>query len=297
MKLDLSDKRTLGYLEGYLSIFLNTSLFVLKFIAGREVGSVAMVADAWHTLSDSLTSVVVIVGFWLSFKPPDKEHAFGHGKAESVASVIIATLLALVGFYFLYESILKLLHHEPMSFSLFALMVFVLSAVMKEALAQFALWAGKRAGSSSLRADAWHHRSDAVASLLIVLGAFFSQSLWWIDGILGIGVSALILHAAFSIIRSSASYLIGESPPSDIVQRVKVSVEAEFPQLEGIHHLHVHNYGDHSEITAHLTVPGTMPVDEAHEIATRVEEIVRKEFGGDATIHVEPRRHGQEGYE
>jgi len=288
MRVGFSQKKKLGYLEGYISIALNTGLFVLKFIVGQKVGSVAMVADAWHTLSDTLTSMVVIVGFWLASRPPDKEHAFGHGKAESVASIVIATLLGVVGGYFCYGSVLKLIHHQAMSFSLLAIIVFAISAGLKEALAQFAFWAGKKVNSSSLRADGWHHRSDAVASLLIVVGALFSRSFWWLDGLLGIGVSLLILHAGLTIIRSSASYLIGESPADDVVQRVKAAVEAEFPQLEGIHHLHVHNYGEHSEVTAHLKVPGAMRVDQAHEIATRVEELMTKEFEGDVTIHVEP---------
>ncbi|HRD03021.1 MAG TPA: cation diffusion facilitator family transporter [Candidatus Saccharicenans sp.] len=295
MSLEFSQKKNLGYLEGYISIFLNIGLFILKFIVGRKVGSVAMMADAWHTLSDTLTSMVVIVGFWLASKPADKEHAFGHGKAESVASIVIATLLAVVGGYFFYESVLRLIHHQAMSFSLLAIIVFAISAMLKEALAQFAFWAGKKVNSSSLRADGWHHRSDAVASLLIVVGALFSQRFWWLDGVLGIGVSLLILNAGLTIIRSSASYLIGESPSDEVVKRVKASVEALFPQLEGIHHLHVHNYGEHSEVTAHLKVPGDMRVDKAHEIATKVEELMKKEFEGDVTIHVEPERHGQDG--
>ncbi|MDY0232067.1 MAG: cation diffusion facilitator family transporter [Candidatus Saccharicenans sp.] len=295
MKVDLSNRKKLGYLEGYISIFLNVSLFVLKYIVGQKVGSVAMVADAWHTLSDTLTSMVVIVSFWLISKPADKEHAFGHGKAESVASIIIATLLAVVGGYFLYESILKLIHRQAMGFSIAAIIVFAISALLKEALAQFAFWAGKKVNSSSLRADGWHHRSDAIASLLIVIGAIFSQNFWWLDGLLGIGVSLLILNVGFSIIRRSASYLIGESPTDEIVNRVKASVEAEFPELEGIHHLHVHSYGEHHEVTAHLKVPGQMRVDQAHDIATRIEELMKKEFEGDVTIHVEPEKHGQDG--
>ena len=293
--MDFSQKKKLGYLEGYISIALNTGLFVLKFIVGQKVGSVAMVADAWHTLSDTLTSMVVIVGFWLASRPPDREHVFGHGKAESVASIVIATLLGVVGGYFCYESVLKLIHHETMSFSLLAIIVFAISAVLKEALAQFAFWAGKKADSSSLRADGWHHRSDAIASLLIVVGALFSQRFWWLDGIMGIGVSLLILNAGLTIIRGSASYLIGESPSDEMVKRVKTLVKDQFPQLEGIHHLHVHNYGEHSEVTAHLKVPGNMRVDEAHELATRVEELMKKEFEGDVTIHVEPEKHGPDG--
>jgi cation diffusion facilitator family transporter len=295
MSVDFSQKKKLGYLEGYISIALNTGLFVLKFIVGQKVGSVAMMADAWHTLSDTLTSMVVIVGFWLASRPPDREHVFGHGKAESVASIVIATLLGVVGGYFCYESVLKLIHHETMSFSLLAIIVFAISAVLKEALAQFAFWAGKKADSSSLRADGWHHRSDAIASLLIVVGALFSQRFWWLDGIMGIGVSLLILNAGLTIIRGSASYLIGQSPSDEVVKRVKTLVKDQFPQLEGIHHLHVHNYGEHSEVTAHLKVPGNMRVDEAHELATRVEELMKKEFEGDVTIHVEPEKHGPDG--
>ncbi|MGB9764538.1 MAG: cation diffusion facilitator family transporter [Candidatus Saccharicenans sp.] len=292
--MNFSEKKKLAYLEGYISVFLNLGLFFLKFLVGRKVGSVAMVADAWHTLSDTLTSIVVIIGFWLASKPADKEHVFGHGKAESVASVIIGTLLAVVAGNFFYESIRRLIHHQAMKFSELAILVFAISSLIKEGLAQFSFWAGKKADSASLRADGWHHRSDAIASILIVFGALFSRKAWWLDGIMGLGVSILILQASLEIIRHSASYLIGESPPQDKVYRVSASVREEFPELEGIHHLHVHNYGDHTEVTAHLKVPGNMPVDRAHVIATRVEELMKNEFNGDVTIHVEPEKHGEE---
>ncbi|NPV84080.1 MAG: cation diffusion facilitator family transporter, partial [Candidatus Aminicenantes bacterium] len=179
---------------------------------------------------------------------------------------------------------------QGMGFSQLAVIVFAVSAVMKEALAQFAFWTARKPGAGSLRADAWHHRSDAVASVLIVAGVLFSQRLWWLDGVLGIGVSLLILHASYDIIRSSASYLMGEAPSGEKVDRVHSQVRKEFPQLDGIHHVHVHQYGDHHEVTAHLTVPGTMSVDEAHNIASRIEEIVEQEFNGDATVHVEPEK-------
>jgi cation diffusion facilitator family transporter len=297
MPLSFSEKKKLGYIEGYVSVFLNLALFALKFLVGKKVGSVAMMADAWHTLSDTLTSLVVIIGFWLAAKPADKEHTFGHGKAESVASVIIGTLLAVVGSTFLYESVQRLVHRQGVSFSQMAILVFAVSAVLKEALAEFSFWAGKKAGSASLRADGWHHRSDAIASLLIVLGAVFGQKIWWLDGVMGLAVSLLILKASYDIIRSSASYLIGESPEQQKVDRIAASIQHEFPDLEGIHHLHVHQYGEHHEVTAHLKVPGDMSVEKAHQIASRVEELVKKEFNGDVTIHVEPERHGEKGHD
>lgn len=290
MTVTFAQKKRLAYYEGYISIVINLVLFLLKFLVGRKVNSVAMVADAWHTLSDCLTSIIVVVGFWIASRPADSRHAFGHGRSESIASIIIGTLLAVVGFSFLYESIVKLIQGQGMGFSRLAVIVFGVSAVMKEALAQFAFWTARKTGAGSLRADAWHHRSDAVASVLIVAGVLFSQKLWWLDGVLGIGVSLLILHASYDIIRSSASYLMGEAPSGEKVDRVHSQVRKEFPQLDGIHHVHVHQYGDHHEVTAHLTVPGTMSVDEAHNIASRIEEIVEQEFNGDATVHVEPEK-------
>lgn len=290
MTVTFAQKKRLAYYEGYISIFINLVLFLLKFLVGRKANSVAMMADAWHTLSDCLTSIIVVVGFWMASRPADSRHAFGHGRSESIASIIIGTLLAVVGFSFLYESVVKIIQRQGMGFSQLAVIVFAVSAVMKEGLAQFAFWTARKTGAESLRADAWHHRSDAVASVLIVAGVLFSQKLWWLDGVLGIGVSLLILHASYDIIRSSASYLMGEAPSGEKVDRVHSRVRKEFPQLDGIHHVHVHQYGDHHEVTAHLTVPGTMSVDEAHNIASRIEEIVEQEFNGDATVHVEPEK-------
>ncbi|RFT15515.1 MAG: Cobalt-zinc-cadmium resistance protein [Candidatus Saccharicenans subterraneus] len=294
MTVSFAQKKRLAYYEGYISIIINLVLFLLKFLVGRKVNSVAMVADAWHTLSDCLTSIIVVVGFWMASRPADSRHAFGHGRSESIASIIIGTLLAVVGFSFLYESVVKLIQRQGMGFSELAVIIFAVSAVMKEGLAQFAFWTARKTGAGSLRADAWHHRSDAVASVLIVAGVLFSQKLWWLDGVLGIGVSLLILHASYDIIRSSASYLMGEAPSEEKVDRVHSQVRKEFPQLDGIHHVHVHQYGDHHEVTAHLTVPGTMSVDEAHNIASRIEEIVEQEFNGDATVHVEPEKSGKD---
>lgn len=290
MAITFAQKKKLAYYEGYLSIFINLGLFLLKFLVGRKVQSVAMVADAWHTLSDCLTSIIVVVGFWMASRPADSRHAFGHGRSESIASIVIGTLLAVVGFSFLYESAVRLIHRQGMGFSPLAVIVFAVSAVLKEGLAQFAFWTSRKTGAGSLRADAWHHRSDAVASALIVAGALFSRQFWWLDGLLGAGVSLLILHASYDIVRSSASYLMGEVPSEEKVGRVHSLVKKEFPELDGIHHVHVHQYGDHHEVTAHLTVPGTMSVDEAHTIASRIEEIVEQEFNGDATVHVEPEK-------
>lgn len=280
--------KTLGYVEGWLSVLINTALFGVKFWVGNMFKSVAMVADAWHTLSDMFTSIVVILGFWIASRPADRKHPFGHGRAEGITAVAIATLLATVGFNFLHESIDRLRTCKAATFGTIAVVVFLASVLIKEALAQFSLWAAGKADSQSLRADAWHHRSDAIASALIVVGAFFCRSLWWIDGVMGIGVSLLILYAAFDILKASVSPLLGERQDSAVEQKITEAVRTCIPDEASIHHLHVHRYGDHCEVTLHVRLPLDMHVEEAHAIVTAAEQAIRERVNMEATVHVEP---------
>lgn len=291
MKLAEMDKRSLGYLEGWVSTVLNTVLFAFKLWVGLAAGSVAMIADAWHTLSDTLTSLVVILGFWISGKPCDEDHPFGHGRAELVASLIIGTLLAVVGVNFIRDSIEQLRGRHAVEFGTVAIIVFSVSVVLKEALARFSVWAGRRTKSQSLIADGWHHRSDALASLMIIIGALASGWFWWIDGVLGLIVSGLILYAAFTIVREAANTLLGERPDSDTLARIKAITCECSPGTSDLHHFHLHRYGDHVELTMHVRVPGAMTVQAAHEYASRVEEKIRNEFGFEVTVHIEPEKH------
>lgn len=284
----IASRKTAGYLEGWVSVIINLIIFLAKLIVGRRIGSVAMVADAWHTLSDSLSSVLVLLGFWMAGRPADSRHHFGHGRAEAIGSTIIATLLAVVGFSFFRESVNRLLHHQPVVFSPLAIIVFLLSAVVKEGLAGFSFWLGKKIKSSSLIADAWHHRSDSIASALIVVGAFLGNRFWWMDGVLGIGVSGLILMATVSIFRSSINYLLGESPSPGFEATIRDAILQADARLEGVHHLHVHEYGEHREVTVHVRLPAEMNLDEAHHIASQVEKNLREQLKVESTIHVEP---------
>lgn len=281
-------KQKLGYLEGWVSIVLNTLLFGVKYWAGGRIGSVSMVADSWHTLSDTLTSVVVIVGFWIMARPADDRHPFGHARAENIAAIIIGVLLAVVGAFFGWESVRRLLNRQAVSFSLFAILVFVASALLKEGLALFAFWAGKKAGSQAVIADGWHHRSDAIASALIVVGALLGGRLWWMDGALGIGVSLLIVWAAVGIVRGSSSILLGEAPDEEMKRSVLAAVHQEYPLVNDVHHLHLHRYGSNMELTLHLRLPPAMSVGQSHEIARRIEERLRSELKLEPTVHIEP---------
>ena len=284
----MEHKYFLSYIEGLVSTVINTTLFVVKLWVGILSGSVAIVADAWHTLSDSVTSIIVVLGAWISSKKPDKEHPFGHGRAESIAAIIIGTLLGVIGFHFLKESITRLCSYQQASFSKLAIIVFLISLVFKEGLAQFAFWAGKTAKSSSLRADAWHHRSDAIASGLIVIGALLGKRLWWIDGAMGIIVSLLIFYTTYSILKESISLLLGKALSPQEERKIKALIKTKVPNVLSMHHFHIHRYGNHNELTLHITLPNEMNLIKAHSIGSHVERVIPEKMKIETTLHIEP---------
>ncbi len=281
-------KTHIGYLEGTISIILNTLLFALKYWVGIETFSIAIMADAWHTLSDSLTSLVVIIGFKISSKPADEKHPFGHGRAEIISSVIIGTLLAMIGVNFLITSIQRFINHQFASYGNLAIIIFIISVIVKEGLAQFSIRAGKRINSQSLIADGWHHRSDALVSLMILVGIFIGEYFWWVDSIMGIVVSLVIFYTTYSILKVSVSTLIGEEPSKDFETEIRKIVNNSVSRDVKLHHFHSHKYGDNKELTFHIRLPADMRLEDAHGITEEVEKKIREKMNIETTIHIEP---------
>lgn len=278
----------LGYREGLVSVILNLLLFVLKYYAGIASASLALIADAWHTLSDSLTSLVVILGIKLSSKKPDKEHPFGHGRWEQISALIIAILLALVGVEFMKDAIAKLRGHEAADFGWLAYLATVASIVLKEGLARYAFYIARKTGNAAVKADGWHHWSDALSSLMVLAGLFLSPYFWWIDSVLGMLISFMLFYAAYGIIREAVNKILGEEPSEEVIGKVEQIVKAEMGNVAYPHHYHIHHYGDHIEFTFHIKVPGEETVEEAHRKATLIEMQIKTELKIDATIHIEP---------
>ncbi|MPQ47492.1 cation diffusion facilitator family transporter [Marinifilum sp. N1E240] len=285
------DKSNWAEAEGWLSIAGNVVLFILKYWAGLVTGSIAIIADAWHTLSDSLSSVIVLIGAKISKKPADEDHPFGHGRADLISAFIIGILLLLVAFDFVIESYHTLKNGESSQFGTIAIVVMIISIVVKEALAQFAFYGARKTNSKVLKADAWHHRSDAVSSLVILVGIFLGKYFWWIDGALGLIVAIMIGYAAYEIIRDSIHSLLGESPDKELLNDLKKTCEEVYPHAINPHHFHVHNYGDFTEVTFHIKLPHDMSIKIAHDISTEIEKEIKKKYGFVATIHIEPRDH------
>lgn len=283
-----NDNTKLAYAEGTISIVVNIVLFGLKYWAGIVSGSVAIIADAWHTLSDSITSLIVLIGAKVAAKPADTRHPFGHGRAEIIASVIIGVLLAMVGINFVIDSIDKLENHGGSGFGTVAIVVTAVSIVVKEALAQYAIYAGKKSGYRSLVADGWHHRSDAIACAFILIGIFIGQKVWWVDGVMGIIVALLIIYTALNVIFEGINPLMGRTADDELVKKLQeIGNETAGYPLQ-LHHVHIHEYGHHVELTMHIIIDGSLSLNKAHEMANAVEQAIRNKLGMEPTIHVEP---------
>ncbi len=280
-------ERNWTLIEGWLSIVCNSVLFILKLWVGLMTGSVALTADAYHTLTDSISSGIVIFSGWLSRKPADKDHPFGHGRSDLVCSVIIGVLLVLIGFEFIINSIEQIRSGVGVDFGMAAIVVVIISIVVKEAMAQFAFWAGRINDSSILKADAWHHRTDALSSVLILVGILIGSLAPWIDGVLGILVSLMIFYAAYEILRDSISRLIGERPDKKMMDRIDTIISGLDVEVNP-HHFHLHRYGDHIELTFHITMDAGLTLKQAHAQAHEIEKTLRDKLGIEATIHMEP---------
>lgn len=281
-------REKLGYLEGFVSILINILLFILKYWAGIVSGSIALIADAWHTLSDSISSLILIAGVKLSSKKPDKKHSFGHGRWEQISAIFIGFLLAFVAYEFLKKSIDKFFSGESANFGLIAIVVTILSIIVKEGLAQFAFHLWRITGNTALKADGWHHRTDALSSLLVLAGILLKDLFWWMDSALGILISLMIFYTVYEIIKESIDKLMGESPDEDLIIEIKKIIFASSDVRLVPHHFHIHNYGKHSELTFHIKMDGDIDIRTGHDIATEIENAIKLKTGIETTIHIEP---------
>lgn len=284
----MSEKHNYAYKEGIISIIINTFLFVIKLWAGKVSFSAALIADAWHTLSDSISSFVVIWGSWLSRKPADERHPFGHGRAELIAALLVGAFLAFIGYEFLLEGVDRLVAKEQATFGTIAIVVTIVSILMKELLAQYALYAYRKSGMTSIKADAWHHRSDALSSVVVLFGIVLGRFFWWIDGVLSIVIALMLFYAAYKVIVDGADHLLGVEPDEDVLKTLSDICQKVLGSDQTLHHIHQHNYGTHSELTFHIKLDGKTLLDDCHVVSSDIEQSVKKQLKMEATVHIDP---------
>ncbi|WP_346692334.1 cation diffusion facilitator family transporter [uncultured Alistipes sp.] len=297
MTVDTSTREKEIYRVTLVGFVVNLILSAAKLAAGILGRSGAMVADAIHSFSDMATDIVVIVFARISSKPKDDGHDYGHGKYETLATIIISLALAAVGIGILSSSIgsiRTILEGGTLPRpGAVALVAAVVSIVAKEILYRYTVRVGRRIDSPSVIANAWHHRSDALSSLGTLAGigcAYFLGEKWRIaDPIAALLVAVFIFKIALDLIRTGLGELLEKSLPADVEQEI-LSIVTANPEVREPHNLRTRRIGASIAIEVHVRVDGAMSVAHSHALTVDIEHRLRARFGAGTmiAIHVEP---------
>lgn len=295
--METKDREHRIYFVTLMGSVVNIVLLVFKFMAGILGGSAAMIADAVHSLSDFMTDIVVLLFVKISSKPEDKDHDYGHGKYETLATSLIGVALLCVGLYIFYSGAYRTWAafkgapiEQP---GIVALWAALFSIVMKEWTYRFTVKVGKEVESQAVVANAWHHRSDALSSIGTAVGiggAIFLGEDWAVlDPIAAVVVSIFIIRTAAMLVSGSLDELLEKSLPDEEERQIEEIVHSE-PEVSGMHHLCTRRIGNRIAIEMHLRMPGEISLNESHAHATNIERKLRNHFGERThiNIHVEP---------
>lgn len=277
-----------------ITIIINLILFVFKFFAGIFAKSGAMLSDAIHTASDVFSTVIVIVGVNVAHKKPDNTHQYGHERLEPVASIILSVFLAITGVVIGLKGIEKIVdgnYRELQIPGMLALIAATLSIIIKELMYWYTRNAAKKINSGSLMADAWHHRSDSLSSIgafIGILGARIGFPV--LDPIASIVICLFIAKAAFDIFRESIDKLVDKSCDEETLEKIKNVINVQEGVL-GIDEIRTRLFGNKIFVDVEIAADGSKTLNEAHEIAERVHDVIEMEFPTvkHCMVHVNPK--------
>ncbi len=285
---DLKVRARYGTLEGWVSIVVNAALFAIKTLIGISIGSVSLIADAIHTLADSATSVVIVIGFRMAGKPSDREHPFGHGRMEPVATLVVAVLLVVSAVELLEKSVHAIIHPSSCATSLWIILLIVGTIIVKELMSVFSYELGDMIDSQALKADALHHRCDALSTGLVVVALIAARFGYdRVDGVMGAFVSLVILYSAYAIAKEAINPLLGEAPSKETLEEIE-SIAKKHAGVLGVHDIICNKYGPTTIVSLHIEVSDKEPVFEAHTLSEAVEEDIARKTGGTVVAHIDP---------
>jgi cation diffusion facilitator family transporter len=287
--LSADSRRHAGLIAGVVGIVVNSAIFCVEIFVGLLTGSIAITSDAFHNLTDTVSSFITIISFKLASKPADKQHPFGHGRIEYLSALLVSMIIMIIGYEFLRTSIQKIINPAPVKFTFLALILVLLAIPAKIGLSLFTRRLGKKINSSTLKATAVDALSDVLiltlSSLSLIVAAFSSVH---IDGWLGSVVAVFIMYSGFSIAKNSLSPLIGE-PPDPVFVKELVSDLLGYKYITGVHDLVVHNYGPERYMASiHAEVPCDVPVMKLHESIDEAETQLSEKYNVLLVIHMDP---------
>jgi len=281
----------------WIGIIINTFLAIIKAIGGFVSGSRALIADALHSTTDIIGSVVILLAVKIANKPPDEEHPYGHGKAENIASIIVALLLIVVGVEVSISSVKVFFGDIPKAPGNIAIYILIAAIVIKELLFYYKYWLGKKYKSPALISEAWHHRSDSLSSLAALIGvglAVLGEYLhihWLIygDAIAGIIVSIIVIKVGYELAKDSANVVLEKVLDKNEIKKYEETVYKVDGVIE-INELLARTHGSYIVIDLKLSVDPNITVKQGHDIAhvTKATLIKTHKEVEDVLVHINP---------
>ena len=286
---DAKVRENYGLLSSLTGIACNVLLFAVKLVMGTIAHSISITSDAFNNLSDSASCVVTLFGYKLAAKPADKDHPFGHGRIEYLTSLVLASVILIVGFELLKSSAMKVIHPETVRFSWIVLISLLASIGVKFWMCGFNRKLGRRIDSSVMLATAQDSLNDVVATtatvVSLVLSAFVS---WPVDGIMGVIVSIFVLFSGYGIIKDTISELLGQPADKELVSKIS-DIMLSRPEILGLHDLIIHSYGPGNLIgSAHAEVSAHDDLLQIHDTIDEVEKEIYERLHVMFTIHMDP---------
>ncbi|QTF91271.1 cation diffusion facilitator family transporter [Halomonas sp. BM-2019] len=264
---------------------------VAKMVTGFLVGSAALIADGIHSFSDILTDVFVLAATHFGRQAPDSNHPYGHGRIETLATLWLGSVLIFVAGGIAWASLMRLLTGEPIPApGIWAIGIAVIALAAKEWIFRYTLRVAKRVNSRLLEANAWHSRSDALSTVVVLIGLVAAQfGAGWMDAVAAIVVGVMVGQVGGRLLWESSQELIDTALP-EAERREMQAVAEEVPGVRGVHDLRTRTLGSQALLDLHIVVPPRVTVSEAHEIGNTVSRRLREAFPAlaDVTFHIDP---------
>ena len=289
----MNDNKKIANRVSLVTIISNTLLALIKFISGFIANSMAMISDGIHTLSDILTTIIAVIGIHIASKKDDNSHRYGHERFECIASILLSFLLFMTGFEIGLSGIKTIVNgtYEDIAMpGILAIVAAVISIVVKELMYQYTIRVAKKIDSDALKADAWHHRSDAISSIGALVGIVLSRCGYKIfDSIASIIISILICKVATEIFMDSMDKLVDKSCDEETVNKIRKVILDENGVL-GIDDLKTRIFGSKVYVDVEISADGNKTLKETHLIAEKVHDIIESKFTNvkHCMVHVNP---------
>ncbi len=289
--MNIEDRKKMGRRAVFVAITGNVGLTIFNFIVGVLSGSTALIAEAAHTFSDILTSFITFIGFRISLKPPDRQHPYGHGRAEPLVGLVIVVFLAIIAFEILSTVYNKIFLGGPLtSPEPIAAVMALVGVVVNLTMTRYIMKTGKKINSPAIIADAQHQKVDIFSSAAIFAGVIGSKIGFPIlDPVVAIFIAIMVLKTAFDVGRENINNIMGTVPSKEILASIRaaaLSVKGTY----GIHNTRINYLGPYASVELHVRVDEDLSLKEAHDIAHNVEERIVNEVDivSMVTVHVCP---------